>query len=100
MKTAHQKIKQPLITEKSTILREENGVYCFKADVRANKIEIAKAVEKKFNVKVVDVRTSVHKGKAKSQMRRRGIFAGRTPSWKKAIVRLKEGDKIQFFENV
>jgi large subunit ribosomal protein L23 len=92
-------LKRPIVTEKMTALQEK-GQYAFEVERTANKIEIAKAVEKKFNVKVVDVRTSVHKGKAKSQMRRRGIFAGRTPSWKKAIVRLKEGDKIQFFENV
>jgi large subunit ribosomal protein L23 len=66
----------------------------------ANKIDIAKAVEKKFNVTVLNVRTSRHKGKAKSQMTRKGRFAGRTSGWKKAIVRLKEGDKIEFFQNV
>jgi large subunit ribosomal protein L23 len=92
-------LKRPIVTEKMTALQEK-GQYAFEVERTANKIEIAKAVEKKFNVKVLDVRTSVHKGKAKSQMRRRGIFAGRTPSWKKAIVRLKAGDKIQFFENV
>ncbi len=92
-------LKRPIVTEKMTALQEK-GQYAFEVERTANKIEIAKAVEKKFNVTVLDVRTSVHKGKAKSQMRRRGIFAGRTPSWKKAIVRLKEGDKIQFFENV
>ncbi len=92
-------LKRPIVTEKMTALQEK-GQYAFEVERTANKIEIAKAVEKRFNVTVLDVRTSVHKGKAKSQMRRRGIFAGRTPSWKKAIVRLKEGDKIQFFENV
>ena len=57
-------------------------------------------MEKKFNVTVLDVRTSRHKGKAKSQMTGKGRFAGRTSAWKKAIVRLKEGDKIEFFQNV
>jgi large subunit ribosomal protein L23 len=57
-------------------------------------------VEKKFNVTVIGVRTSRHKGKAKSQLTRRGRFAGRTVAWKKAIVRLKEGDKIEFFQNI
>jgi large subunit ribosomal protein L23 len=66
----------------------------------ANKISIAKAVETKFNVTVVGVRTSIHKGKTKSQMTRRGRFAGRTSASKKAYVRLKEGDKIELFQNV
>ncbi len=95
MKTAHQKIKQPLITEKSTLLREANGVYCFKADVHANKIEIAKAVEKLFGVRVVEVRTARVRGKTKHV----GRLTGRSPDWKKAWVRLAPGEKdIEFFE--
>ena len=95
MKTAHMKIKQPLITEKSTLLRDANGVYCFKADVRANKIEIARAVEQLFGVRVADVRTSVVRGKSK----RAGRFAGKRPDWKKAWVRLTVDSKpIEFFE--
>jgi len=92
-------LKRPIVTEKMTALQDK-GQYAFEVERAANKIEIKKAVEKKFNVTVVDVRTTVHKGKAKSQMSRKGRFPGRTPGWKKAIVRLKEGDKIQFFENV
>ena len=92
-------LKRPIVTEKMTALQEK-GHYAFEVERGANKIEIKKAVEKKFNVTVVDVRTSLHKGKLKSQLRRRGRFEGRTPAWKKAIVRLKAGDKIQFFENV
>jgi large subunit ribosomal protein L23 len=65
-----------------------------------SKIEIARAVEKKFNVTVLNVRTTRHKGKTKTQMTRKGRFSGRTAAWKKAIVRLKEGDKIEFFQNV
>ncbi len=95
MKTAHQKIKQPLVTEKSTILRERTGVYCFQADVRANKIEIAKAVEALFGVKVAEVRTSRVRGKTK----RVGRLQSRRPDWKKAWVRLAPGQKdIEFFE--
>jgi large subunit ribosomal protein L23 len=95
MKTAHQKIKQPLITEKSTLLRDANGVYCFKADVRANKIEIGRAVEKLFGVKVVEVRTARVKGK----VRRMGRLLSKAPDWKKAWVRLAPGEKaIEFFE--
>jgi len=92
-------LKRPIVTEKMTALQEK-GHYAFEVDLSANKIDIAKAVEKKFNVKVLDVRTVRHKGKAKSQMTRKGRFAGRTSAWKKAIVRLKEGDKIEFFQNV
>jgi large subunit ribosomal protein L23 len=92
-------LKRPIVTEKMTLLQEK-GQYAFEVELSANKIAIARAVEKKFNVTVVDVRTIRHKGKEKSQMTRKGRFAGRTPAWKKAIVRLKEGEKIQFFENV
>lgn len=92
-------LKRPIVTEKMTEMQEK-GFYAFEVEKNANKIAIAKAVEKKFNVTVLSVRTSVHKGKAKSQMTRRGRFAGRTPLWKKAVVRLKEGEKIEFFQNV
>lgn len=92
-------LKRPLVTEKITA-QQEKGQYAFEVDRDANKITIARAVEKKFNVTVLSVRTSRHKGKTKSQLTRKGRFAGRTPEWKKAIVRLKEGDKIEFFQNV
>jgi large subunit ribosomal protein L23 len=92
-------LKRPIVTEKMTALQEK-GHYAFEVDLSANKIAIAKAVEKKFNVTVLTVRTSRHKGKAKSQLTRKGRFEGRTSAWKKAIVRLKEGDKIEFFQNV
>jgi len=95
MKTEHRLVRQPLITEKSTILREQTGIYCFRADVRANKIEIARAVEKLFGVRVAEVRTSRVRGKAKSM----GRLVGRRPDWKKAWVRLAPGSKeIEFFE--
>jgi large subunit ribosomal protein L23 len=90
---------RPIVTEKVTALQEK-GHYAFEVRIDANKIEIARAVEKKFNVNVIGVRTIRHHGKAKSQLTRRGRFAGRTSEWKKAIVRLKEGEKIEFFQNV
>jgi len=65
-----------------------------------NKIVVGKAIEKKFNVKVTSIRTVLVKGKHKSQMTRRGRFEGFTKTWKKAIVTLKEGDKIDYFGNV
>ena len=92
-------LRRPIVTEKMTTLQEK-GQYAFEVALAANKIDIARAVEKKFNVTVLDVRTSRVKGKTKSQMTRKGRFPGRTAQWKKAIVRLKEGDQIQFFENV
>jgi len=88
-------IRQPLVTEKSTRGRETGAVYCFKADVRANKIQIAEAVTTLFGVKVADVRTSVVLGKTK----RAGRYQGKRPDWKKAWVRLVPGEKeIEFFE--
>ena len=92
-------LKRPIVTEKMTAMQDK-GVYAFEVERNANKISIAKAVTKKFNVTVVSVRTATHKGKAKSQMTKRGRFPGRTSSWKKAYVRLKDGDKIEFFQNV
>ena len=92
-------LKRPIVTEKMTALQEK-GHYAFEVERNANKISIARAVEKKFNVTVMSVRTSIHKGKSKSQLTRKGRFAGRTSAWKKAIVRLKEGEKIEFFQNV
>jgi large subunit ribosomal protein L23 len=97
MRHPQEVVYQPLITEKSTILRERTDIYCFKVNPRANKIEIAKAVEALFpKVKVADVRTSRVRGKVK----RMGRFEGRRPDWKKAWVRLAPGSKeIEFFES-
>lgn len=95
MKTAHRVLRHPLITEKSTVRRDADGIYCFRADVKANKIEIARAVEALFGVKVAEVRTARVGGK----VRRMGRFAGKRPDWKKAWVRLAPGQKeIEFFE--
>jgi len=90
---------RPIVTEKISNLQEK-GIYAFEVDPDANKIEIARAVEKKFKVTVVNVRTLNFKGKAKTQMTRRGRFEGRTSHYKKAIVTLKEGEKIDLFANV
>lgn len=90
---------RPIVTEKMTNLQEK-GLYAFEVDPAANKIDIARAVEKKFSVTVMNVRTMNYKGKTKSQMTRRGTFHGKTPHFKKAIVTLKEGDKINLFENI
>jgi large subunit ribosomal protein L23 len=90
-------IRRPLITEKSTVLKDQKGIVAFEVDVRANKIEVKRAVEAQFKVKVADVRVAAVHGKT----RRQGRFVGRRPDWKKAYVRLKEGEKpIEFFEGV
>ena len=90
-------IRRPLITEKSTRLKDDKGIVAFEVDRRANKIEIKKAVETQFKVKVAEVRVLTVHGK----VRRQGRYAGRRPDWKKAYVRLAEGEKpIEFFEGV
>ena len=98
MKNVYQTVRMPLITEKSTIIREANGTYCFRVHVNANKIEIARAIEKLFEkdkVKVAEVRTARVHGKSK----RMGRFEGKRPDWKKAWVRLTpDSGEIEFFE--
>lgn len=88
-------IRRPMITEKSTILRDDKNIVAFEVDARANKIEIKRAVEAQFKVKVSEVRVARMHGK----MRRQGRYAGRKPDWKKAYVRVAEG-QIEFFEGV
>jgi large subunit ribosomal protein L23 len=94
MKEAHQIIRRPLVTEKSTQQKEKSNQYAFEVDPKANKIEIQSAVERLFKVKVFQVRTVRVLGKVK----RLGRKYGKRPDWKKAIVTLKEGDRIDFFE--
>ncbi len=96
MKASRKIIHSPLVTEKSTDLRVKADKYVFKVDLKANKLEIKRAVEDVFKVKVEDVHTMVMHGKIK----RMGRFEGKRPNWKKAIVRLKKGEKIEFFETV
>ena len=109
MKTPHSIIKRPLLTEKSSRLRETGGSGIARAEGEefaqqvvfevardSNKIEIKHAVQSLFKVTVTDVRTLVVRGKAK----RIGRFSGRRPAWKKAYVTLKAGDNIEFFEGV
>jgi large subunit ribosomal protein L23 len=92
-------IARPILTEKMTKLQDVRQ-YAFEVPYSANKIEIEHAVEKRFKVTVISVRTQRIKGKEKVQLTRRGRFAGRKRNWKKALVTLKVGDKIDFFENV
>lgn len=97
MKSLYQVIHRPLITEKSALLStEEVNKVTFRVNAMANKNEIKKAVEKFFKVSVTDVRTINYKGKSK----RIGRNVGFSSDWKKAIVTLKKGDKIEFMEGV
>ena len=94
---ANQIIRRPLVTEKSTILREEGNVLAFEVDPNANKIEVKRAVEELFKVKVDEVRLFNVRGK----MKRMGRWAGRRRDWRKAYVRLKAGEKApEFVEGV
>jgi large subunit ribosomal protein L23 len=97
MRSHYEVIKRPMVmTEKGEGLKEELNKVLFEVDLRANKIEIKAAVEKLFNVGVVEVNTMVMRGKAARMGRR----LGKRPNWKKAIVTLAEGDTIEFFEGV
>jgi large subunit ribosomal protein L23 len=90
-------IRGPLITEKSTDLKEDNRTLCFKVAREATKTEVRRAVEQLLGVKVASVRTTNIRGKVK----RYGRFEGKRPDWKKAFVTLREGEKmIEFFEGV
>ncbi len=94
---ANQIIRRPLVTEKSTILREVTNVIAFEVDPKANKIQVKDAVEQLFNVKVEEVRLFNVRGK----MKRMGRFEGKRRDWRKAYVRLKAGEKApDFIEGV
>lgn len=94
MRHPRQIIIAPILTEKTNILRSSNNCYTFKVSLNANKIEIRKAIEKIFNVGVVNVNTIRQNGKPK----RMGKYQGRRADWKKAIVKLKSGDSLPDFE--
>ena len=96
MTSEYNVIVHPLLSEKQMILHETQNKVVFKVNRNANKIEIKNAVEKIFDVKVENVTTMNCKGKRK----RLGKYEGKRPDWKKAIVKLKEGSKIDFLEGV
>lgn len=93
MKDIFQIIDTVQLSEKATLLTETNNEYVFKVDPRANKLEIKEAVEKLFGKKVAAVRTANYQGKKKRE--RRADF-GRTKRWKKAFVRLEDGENLEF----
>ena len=96
MRNIHEVIIRPVMTEKSTDQLDKHNAYTFVVDVDANKLEIARAVETLFKVKVKNVRTMQYRGKE----RRVGRHVGRRAAWKKAVVTLREGDTIEIFEGV
>ncbi len=93
----HQKIiRRPIVSEKTNVCKEEDNQYTFEVDKSANKIEIRKAVEALFSVNVLDVSTMIIRGK----MKRVGRRFGKQKNWKKAVVKLRKGDTIDFFAGV
>ena len=94
MPTKHEVIVRPHITEKTSAAYQDRGEYAFEVHPGASKHQIRAAIEELFGVKVVDIWTSNQRGKEK----RMGRSVGRRPNWKKAIVKLREGDTIEIFE--
>jgi large subunit ribosomal protein L23 len=92
----HEIIRRPIVTEKGVEKKDAHATLCFEVHAEANKTQVKGAVEKLFKVKVAEVRTATFEGK----MRRRGRFVGYRPDWKKAYVRLKEGEKVPDFAGV
>ena len=94
--THHEIIKSHIVTERTTVLKQTLNEYVFEVDKRANKHAIKEAVERVFNVKVDEVRTMIVPGKIKRQ----GRYEGKSSTWKKAVVRLKDKQVIGMFENM
>jgi len=90
---------KPLITEKASALNEK-GKYGFIVEKKANKVEIRKEIEKMYGVTVQDVNTMIYQGRAKSRYTKSRVVSGRTPSFKKAIVTVADGDVIDFYSGI
>jgi large subunit ribosomal protein L23 len=94
-------IVKPILTEKQTAITEKFPTrFAFRVLPSANKVQIKEEIEKLYGVKVVRVNTSLYAGKTKSRYTKAGVVTGKTPSYKKAIVTLKEGEVIDFFSNI
>lgn len=91
---------KPLITEKMSLLAEQKNQYGFQVDLRATKPEIKAEIEKMYNVEVDRIRTLVVQGKRKSRFTKSGVVNGKTSNYKKAIVSLKDGATIDFYESI
>jgi large subunit ribosomal protein L23 len=94
--TIYDVLLRPLVTEKGVAAKDDNRTLCFEIHAEANKTQVKAAVEKLFKVKVQEVRTATFEGK----LRRRGRFAGYRSDWKKAYVKLKEGEKVPEFAEI
>ena len=94
--TIYEVIRRPLVTENGHDMKDKQRTLCFEVALDANKTQVKAAVEKLFKVKVQEVRTANFDGK----LRRRGRFSGYRPDWKKAYVRLKEGQKTPEFAEI
>ncbi|MFM2123851.1 MAG: hypothetical protein RL328_302, partial [Acidobacteriota bacterium] len=94
--TVYDVIRRPLVTEKGVTKKDSERTLCFEVNADANKTQIRQAVEQLFKVKVEDVRTSTTAGK----LRRRGRFAGYRPDWKKAYVKLQDGQKVPEYAEI
>jgi large subunit ribosomal protein L23 len=90
---------KPLITEKVAVLNEK-GKYGFVVATKANKVEIKKAIEKLYGVNVEEINTMICRGKSKSRHSKTGVLTGRTPSYKKAIVKVAEGEVIDIYSGI
>jgi large subunit ribosomal protein L23 len=91
--TTQDVILRPLITEKTLRIAERENAYTFQVRLIANKVQIREAIERLFDVRVLDVRTQMFRGKTRRVLR----TVGATPNWKKAVVKVKEGDTIEFY---
>jgi large subunit ribosomal protein L23 len=92
-------LKKPLVTEKVSALNEK-GKYGFIVDIKANKVEIRKEVERVYGVNVVSVKTLRYSGKRKTRYTKAGILSGKKNNFKKAIVSLSEGEVIDFYSSI
>ncbi len=90
---------KPLITEKVATLNEK-GKYGFVVAKKSNKVEIKKAIEKLYGVNVEEINTMICRGKSKSRYSKSGVLSGRTPSYKKAIVKVAEGEVIDIYSGI
>lgn len=96
MRSPHSVVRSHIATEKSHTMRDQQNCYVFEVDGNANKIDVRRAIEELFHVKVEGVTTMNVRGK----MKRLGRFVGKKPNWKKAIVTLKKGETISQLENI
>ncbi len=93
-------LKKPIITEKATKLTDKAGKYTFVVDKKANKVEIKKAVESMYGVNVEDVNTAVMPSKPKNRFTKKAIVSGKKGSYKKAIVKIAQGESIDFYNDL